>query len=107
MDDHETEIDRLIDEHRQMMTIMGKLRRATGEPGSELAGFLDELETALAHHTEREESGLFHFLHEIDVGPEYLGLFEHDHGHLNDLLASARHDLHVVYDLLTSLMWTT
>ena len=74
-----------------------------GQPDSELDGLLDQLETALAHHTEREEAGLFHTLHEVEVPPEYMGLFEHDHGHLVDLIESARRDRHSVDDLLKSL----
>ena len=61
------------------------------------------IETALAHHTEREETGLFHTLHDVAVGPEYLGLFEHDHGHLVDLIATARGDRSNVDDLVKSL----
>ena len=50
------QIDGLIEEHRQLTTILGTLRRA---PGSDLDGLLDKLEQTLAHHTEREETGLF------------------------------------------------
>ena len=103
MDDHDSEIDGLIDEHRDLMAIMGKLRRAVSEPDSNVDETLDQLEMALAHHTEREETGLFHTLHEVEVGPEYLGLFEHDHGHLIDLIESARRDRHTVDDLLKSI----
>lgn len=98
---HDTEIDELIDEHRQMMTIMATLRRA-GD-GSEVDELLDQLETALAHHTEREETGLFHTLHNVDVPAEYVGLFEHDHGHLVDLLQSSRRDRQNMDRLLQSL----
>jgi len=101
MGDHDSEIDGLIDEHRGLMTIMGKLQRAMGQPDSE--GLLDQLDMALAHHTEREETGLFHTLHEVEVGPEYMGLFEHDHGHLVELIESARHDRSRVDDLVKSL----
>ena len=102
MADHDSEIDGLIDEHRDLMTIMVKLRRAVSEPDSNVDGMLDQLETALAHHTEREETGLFHTLREVEVGPEYMGLFEHDHGHLVDLIESARRDRHTVDDLIKS-----
>jgi Hemerythrin HHE cation binding domain len=92
MAEHDSEIDGLVDEHRDLMTIMGKLRHAV----------LDQLEKALAHHTEREETGLFHVLQDVEVGPEYMGLFEHDHGHLVDLIESARRDRHAVDDLIKS-----
>jgi hemerythrin-like domain-containing protein len=103
MGDHDTEIDGLIDEHRELMTIVATLRGASGQPDSEVEGLLDQLETALAHHTEREEAGLFHTLREVEVPPEYMGLFEHDHGHLVDLIESARRDRHSVDDLRESL----
>lgn len=103
MGDHEPEIDGLIDEHRELMTVMATLRRALGQPDSEVDGLLDQLERALAHHTEREEAGLFHTLREVEVPPDYMGLFEHDHGHLIDLLNSARRDRHSVGELLMSL----
>ena len=103
MGDHEPEIDGLIDEHRELMTVMATLRRALGQPDSEVDGLLDQLDMALAHHTEREETGLFHTLHEVEVPPEYMGLFEHDHGHLVDLLNSARRDRHRMDELLMSL----
>jgi hemerythrin-like domain-containing protein len=103
MGDHDTEIDGLIDEHRELMTIVATLRRESGQPDSEVEGLLDQLETALAHHTVREEAGLFHTLREVEVPPEYMGLFEHDHGHLVDLIQSARRDRHSVDDLLKSL----
>jgi hypothetical protein len=103
MGDDETEIDGLIGEHRGLMTVTGKLTRASSEPDADLGGLLDELETALAHHTEREEKGLFHTLHEVAVGPEYMGLFEHDHGHLVDLIRAARQDRSSVDDLVKSL----
>jgi hemerythrin-like domain-containing protein len=102
MADHESEIDGLIDEHRDLMTIMAKLRPAVGEPDTNVDGILDQLETALAHHTEREETGLFHTLRQVEVGPEYMGLFEHDHGHLVELIESARRDRHTVDDLIKS-----
>jgi hemerythrin-like domain-containing protein len=103
MGDQDTEIDGLIDEHRELMTIMGTLQRAIGQPDTDVDGLLDQLENALAHHTEREESGLFHTLHGMEVGPEYMGLFEHDHGHLVDLIQSARRDRSSVDDLVKSL----
>ena len=103
MADNDTEIDGLMDEHRDLITIMATLRRAIGQPASEFDGLLDQLESALAHHTEREETGLFHMLHEVEVGPEYMGLFEHDHGHLVDLIGSARRDRSTVDDLVRSL----
>ena len=64
---------------------------------------MGELTAALAHHTEREEAGLFRTLREVKVPPEYMGLFEHDHGHLVELIESARRDRHGVDDLLKSL----
>jgi hemerythrin-like domain-containing protein len=102
MADHDSEIDGLIDEHRDLMTIMGKLRQAVSEPDSDFGAILDQLEMALAHHTEREETGLFHTLREVQVGPEYMGLFEHDHGHLVDLIESARRDRSTFDDLVSS-----
>jgi hemerythrin-like domain-containing protein len=103
MDDHDSEIDGLIDEHRQMMSVLAALRRAVAQPDTDVDGLLDQLEQALAHHTEREERGLFHVLGEVEVDPKYVGLFEHDHGHVVDLIASARHDRHRVEDLVKSL----
>ena len=100
---HDLEIDGLIDEHRELMTVMATLRRAAERPDAEVDGLLDQLQTALAHHTEREELGLFHTLREVEVPPEYMGLFEHDHGHLVDLIESARKDRQRVDDLLMSL----
>jgi len=100
MADRDSEIDGLIDEHRQLITIMGQLQRLAGEPDSDLDGLLDQLEAALAHHTEREETGLFHVLHQVDVGPEYMDLFEHDHGHLVELIATARGDRNSVDGLV-------
>ena len=100
MDDNDSEIEGLIDEHRQLMTILGQLQRTSGEPGSDLDGLLDQLEAALTHHTEREEAGLFHALHKVDVRPEYMDLFEHDHGHLVELIATARGDRHSVDGLV-------
>ncbi len=102
MGDHNPEIDGLIDEHRELITIVATVR-AMGQPDSELDGLLDQLEMVLAHHTEREEAGLFHTLHEVEVSPQYMGLFEHDHGQLVDLIAAARRDWHSVDDLLKSL----
>jgi hemerythrin-like domain-containing protein len=99
----DTEIDGLIDEHRQMMAIIAALRRAVGTSDADVDGALDQLETALAHHTEREEAGLFHALHNVEVPAEYMGLFEHDHGHLVELLQSCRRDRTDVERLLTSL----
>ncbi len=86
-----------------MITIIAALRRAVGTSDSDVDGLLDQLETALAHHTEREETGLFHALHDVEVPAEYMGLFEHDHGHLVDLLQSSRRDRQNVERLLTSL----
>ena len=100
MGEHESEIDGLIDEHRDLMTIMGQLRDAGNVSDPKVQGLLDQLETALAHHTEREEAGLFHTLRQVEVGPEYMDLFEHDHGHLVDLIESARRDRHTVDDLI-------
>lgn len=99
----DTEIDGLIDEHRQMIAIIAEIRRATGTSDSDVDAVLDQLETALAHHTEREETGLFHALHNVEVPAEYIGLFEHDHGHLVDLMQSCRRDRGEVERLLTSL----
>jgi hemerythrin-like domain-containing protein len=101
MDDRESEIDGLIDEHRDLMAIMGQMRR-TGGDAEAIDGLLDQLETALAHHTDREETGLFHILHSVDVGPEYIDLFEHDHGHLIELIESARRQPEMVDDLIKS-----
>ena len=67
------EIDGLIDEHRALMTIMATLRRAADQPDAEVDGLLGELTAALAHHTEREEAGLFHTLREVKVPPEEHG----------------------------------
>jgi hemerythrin-like domain-containing protein len=103
MGDHDGEIDGLIDEHRDLMTKMAALRRAMGDPEADLRGLLDQLEMALAHHTEREESGLFNVLRQVEVPPQYVGLFEHDHGHLVDLIHSSQRDRHSVDDLLNSL----
>jgi hemerythrin-like domain-containing protein len=102
MGGHDSEIEELIDEHRQLLTMLGDLSRAVDEPDSDLNGLLDRLEQALAHHTEREETGLFRVLGVVQVGSEYLGLFEHDHGHLVDLIATARHDRRAVERLVTS-----
>jgi hypothetical protein len=102
MDGRESEIDGLIDEHRQLITLLGHVRRALDEPGADLGLQLDRLEQALARHTDREETGLFRVLGEADVGPEYVGLFEHDHGHLVDLIAVARHDRSSVGGLVAS-----
>ena len=96
MGDRDLEIDGLIDEHRELMTIMASLRRAADQPHSEVDGLLGELTTTLARHTEREEAGLFHTLREVEIPPEYMGLFEHDHGHLVDLIESAKRDRHGV-----------
>ena len=100
MDDHDSEVDGLIDEHRQLMTILARLQRTAGEPGSDLDALLDQLDAELTHHTEREEAGLFHVLHQIDVSPEYMNLFEHDHRHLVELIATARGDRHSVDGLV-------
>jgi hypothetical protein len=103
MGDRDLEIDGLIDEHRELMTIMAKLRDTAGQPDAEVDGLLGDLTTALAHHTEREEAGLFRTLREVELPPEYMGLFEHDHGHLFDLIETAKRDRHGVDDLLKSL----
>ncbi len=103
MGDNDSEIDGLMDEHRELITIMATLRRAVGRPDPEFDEVLDRLEAALAHHTEREETGLFHTLHEVEVGPEYMGLFEHDHGHLVELIESTRRDRSNVDDLVRSM----
>jgi hemerythrin-like domain-containing protein len=103
MGDHAAEIDGLIDEHRDLMTIMAALNRAGGDPDSNVNELLDELETKLGHHTEREESGLFHVLRQVDVPARYVALFEHDHGHLVDLIHSSRTGPQRVAELLSSL----
>jgi hemerythrin-like domain-containing protein len=103
MGDHDAEIDGLIDEHRDLMTIMAALERAVTDPDSDADGLLDQLETSLRHHTEREESGLFHILRQVDVPEEYVGRFEHDHGDLVELLHSARSDHQRVADLVQNL----
>jgi hemerythrin-like domain-containing protein len=103
MGDHDTEIDGLIDEHRDLMAIMAALRLAMGDPAPDVNGLLDQLETALAHHTKREEFGMFHVLEQVEVPPQYIGLFEHDHAHLVDLIHSARRDPNSVDGLLNSL----
>ena len=100
---YDTEIDGLIDEHRQMLTTVAALRRVVGASESEVDALLDQLETALAHHTEREETGLFRTLHNVEVPVEYLGLFEHDHGQLVDLLQSSRRDRQNVERLVKGL----
>ena len=103
MGDRDLEIDGLVDEHRELMTVMATLRRAAVQPDADVDGLLRELTAALAHHTEREEAGLFHTLRRVEVPSEYVGLFEHDHGHLFDLLESAKRDGHGVEGLLKSL----
>ena len=103
MGDRDLEIDGLIDEHRELMSIMASLRHAADQPHSEVDALLGELTTTLARHTEREEAGLFHTLREVEIPPEYMGLFEHDHGHLVDLIESAKRDRHGVDDLLKNL----
>ena len=103
MGDHDAEVDGLIDEHRDLMTIMAALDRAVGDEDSNVDDLLDQLETKLSHHTEREESGLFDVLRQVDVPAEYVGLFEHDHGHLVELVHSARTDHQRVAELLDSL----
>ena len=67
---------------------------------SEVKGVLDQLQSVLAHHTEREEAGLFDTLRQVEVGPQYMDLFEHDHGHLVELIESARRDRGTVDDLI-------
>jgi hemerythrin-like domain-containing protein len=96
----DSEIDGLIDEHRALMTILGNLQRATASAEPDVIELLDRLERSLAHHTEREEAGLFRILGDVDVGPRYVGLFEHDHDHLVDLIAAARRDRNNVKDLV-------
>ena len=63
---------------------------------------MDQLETALAHHTERRKPGCSTPFTRVQVGPEYMGLFEHDHGHLVELIESARRDRDTVDDLIKS-----
>jgi hemerythrin-like domain-containing protein len=103
MSDHDSEIDGLIDEHRDLMTIMAALRRALADPDADLTAQLNQLETALDHHTDREESGLFNVLRQVEVPAQYMGLFEHDHSHLVDLIHAARSDRQRVDELLSSL----
>jgi hemerythrin-like domain-containing protein len=85
------------------MTIMAALQRAKGDPDSDLAELLDQLEAALARHTQREESGLFAVLRQVEVPPQYVGRFEHDHSHVVDLVHSARRDRRSVDELLVDL----
>ncbi len=101
MGEHDPEIEGLVDEHRELMAIMAPLRRATDD--AEVDRLLEQMKAELAHHTEREETGLFHTLRSIDVGPEYMGLFEHDHGYLEELIESARADHQRVGELLDAL----
>jgi hemerythrin-like domain-containing protein len=103
MGDHDAEIDGLIDEHRDLMTIMAALRRAFDGPDADLTGLLNQLETALDHHTDREESGLFNVLRQVEVPAQYMGLFEHDHSHLVDLIHAAGSDRQRIDELLNSL----
>lgn len=104
MGDREAEIDGLVGEHREMLSVMTALQRAAEQPDdAPIDELLDQLSAALAHHTDREEAGLFRTLRTVDVPPEYVGLFEHDHGHLLDLLASARRDRAAVEPLVRSL----
>jgi hemerythrin-like domain-containing protein len=103
MGDHTTEIDVLIDEHRELMRIMAALTQAMEAPDADREALLDRLETMLGHHTEREESGLFHVLQQVEVPPRYIGLFEHDHTHMVDLVHAARDDRSKIDDLLNDL----
>jgi hemerythrin-like domain-containing protein len=103
MSDHDAEIDGLIDEHRDLMTIMAALRRALDDPDADLTGLLNQLETALDHHTDREESGLFNVLRQVEVPAQYMGLFEHDHSHLVGLIHVARSDRQRIDELLNRL----
>jgi hemerythrin-like domain-containing protein len=103
MGDHDSEIDGLIDEHRELMTTMAALRRALDDPNADVQGLLNQLEGALAHHTDREESGLFNVLRQVEVPEQYMGLFEHDHSHLVDLLHASQRDRDSVGALLNSL----
>jgi hemerythrin-like domain-containing protein len=103
MGDHDGEIDELIDEHRELMTIMATLQRDVDDPDADLQGLLNQLETELAHHTDREESGLFNVLRQIEVPAQYMGSFEHDHSHLVDLIHAAQRDRDSVGALLNSL----
>ena len=100
MDEYNSEIDGLIDEHRDLMTIMGTLRDVVNVSDPDVSKILDQLAMALAHHTEREEAGLFHTLRDVEVGPDYMDLFEHDHGHLVDLIESTRRERSTVDDLI-------
>ena len=100
MDEYNAEIDGLIDEHRDLMTIMGTLRDVVNVSDPDVSKILDQLATALAHHTEREEAGLFHTLRDVEVGPDYMDLFEHDHGHLVDLIESTRRERSTADDLI-------
>jgi hemerythrin-like domain-containing protein len=103
MGDHDTEIDGLIDEHRDLMTIMGALRRTMNDPSPDEGKLLDQLETALAAHTRREEAGLFQVLGQLQVPPQYIGRFDHDHTHLVDLIHAVRSDRSGIEVLLNSL----
>jgi Hemerythrin HHE cation binding domain len=103
MADRNAEIDRLVDDHRELMGVMAELRRAAADPDADLGGPLDRLEEALARHTVREESGLFHVLRQVDVPEQYVGLFRHDHQQVVGLLAAAREDRAQVPPLLEAL----
>jgi hypothetical protein len=96
----DSEIDGHIDEHRALMTILGDLQRAMGSADPDVLEALGQLERSLAHHTEREEAGLFRILGSLDVSPQYVGLFAHDHDHLVGLIAAARRDRSNVKELV-------
>ena len=49
--ENNSEIDGLIDEHRDLMTIMGTLRDAVSMSDPDVPEILDQLVTALADHT--------------------------------------------------------
>jgi iron-sulfur cluster repair protein YtfE (RIC family) len=103
MADRNAEIDRLVDDHRELMAAMAELRRAAQDPAGELGVPLDRLEAVLAQHTVREEQGLFGVLRRVDIPDAYVGLFQHDHTHFADLIASARTDRSAVDPLLAAL----
>lgn len=103
MADRNAEIDRLVDDHRELMGAMAEVRRAAQDPAADLGGPLDHLDAVLARHTVREESGLFHVLRQVDVPEQYVGLFRHDHEHFGGLIEAARGDRTRVAPLLDSL----
>ena len=103
MGDQTSELEGLIDEHRELTTLGASLRRARGGPEAEISRLLNELRARLAHHTEREEAGLFRVLRDVEVPEEYVGLFEHDHGHFVELIEAATRSPDAVEPLVKDL----